>query len=119
MQSTFKRYGQIVKLKPDRIREYEDLQAGASPLLQNRLSQEAYNTPYLKVEILDAYFEYIRKCFNTEIEKIAANPRIQKWYNVHKTCILSGKNGQEGERWAKIKVKEIFHQSYQSLKSVK
>jgi L-rhamnose mutarotase len=105
-----KRYGQIIKLKPGRIKEYVGLHAKVWPDVTKAIKKSNIKnySIYLKDDTLFAYFEYVGINFKTDMEEMADNPIIQKWWNVCKPCMIPVKTCKEGEWWANME--EIFHQ---------
>ena len=105
-----KRFGQIIKLKPERIEEYVELHASVWPDVTKAIEKSNIKnySIYLKDEILFAYLEYVGNNFEADMEEMAANPIIQKWWDVCKPCMLPIETRQEGEWWANME--EVFHQ---------
>jgi len=105
-----RRFGQIIKLKPDRIGAYLELHAAVWPTVAEAITKSNIKnySIYLKDETLFAYFEYVGSDFDADMAEMAANPGIQKWWDVCKPCMLPVENREEGEWWADME--EIFHQ---------
>ena len=104
-----KRYGQIIDLKPDRKEEYVKLHAEVWPEVLKRITKcniRNYSI-YLKDLTLFSYFEYVGEDFDGDMATMAADPEIQKWWDVCKPCMLPMENRAEGEWWADME--EIFH----------
>lgn len=105
-----KRYGQIIRLKPDRVEEYKELHAAVWPDVLNKITAcKIHNySIYLKDTTLFSYFEYIGEDFDADMARMAADPGIQKWWDVCKPCMLPIETREEGEWWANME--EVFHQ---------
>ena len=104
-----KRYGQIIDLKPDRKEEYVKLHSEVWPGVLKRITKcniRNYSI-YLKDLTLFSYFEYVGEDFDGDMATMAADPEIQKWWDVCKPCMLPMENRAEGEWWAGME--EIFH----------
>jgi len=104
-----KRYGQIIDLKPDRKEEYVKLHSEVWPGVLKRITKcniRNYSI-YLKDLTLFSYFEYVGEDFDGDMATMAADPEIQKWWDVCKPCMLPMENRAEGEWWADME--EIFH----------
>ena len=104
-----KRYGQIIELKPERLEEYVKLHAEVWPAVLKRITDcniRNYSI-YLKDLSLFSYFEYVGEDFEADMALMAADPEIQKWWDVCKPCMLPLENREEGEWWADME--EIFH----------
>jgi len=104
------RYGQIIKLKPERVEEYKKLHAEVWEGVTTAIAKSNIKnySIYLKDEILFAYFEYHGSQFEKDMAEMADNPVIQKWWGVCKPCMIPVENREEGEWWANME--EIFHQ---------
>jgi L-rhamnose mutarotase len=105
-----RRFGQIIKLKPERIGEYVELHAAVWPAVAKAITRSHIKnySIYLRDETLFGYFEYVGSDFDADMAEMAANPGIQKWWDVCKPCMLPVENREEGEWWADME--EIFHQ---------
>lgn len=105
-----KRYGMMIKLKPDKIEEYMELHAAVWSEVAMAISNSNIKdySIYLKDETLFSYFEYIGNSYEADMEEMAANPIIQKWWDVCKPCMIPIETREEGEWWANME--EIFHQ---------
>ena len=104
-----KRYGMVIKLKPDRIDEYKRLHAAtwAGILEAITVSNIKNYSIYLKDDLLFSYFEYTGNDYNEDMEAMAEKEVIQKWWDVCKPCMLPIQSREEGEWWANME--EIFH----------
>lgn len=105
-----KRFGQIIKLRPERIKEYTELHASVWPDVAEAITKSNIQnySIYLKEETLFAYLEYVGDDFEADMKEMADNPIIQKWWGVCKPCMLPIETREEGEWWANME--EIFHQ---------
>ena len=82
------RYGMVIEVKPDKIKEYKKLHAAVWPDVLKKITEcniRNYSI-YLKDNTLFSYFEYIGNDFNADMEKMAADPTTQKWWDVCKPC---------------------------------
>jgi L-rhamnose mutarotase len=104
-----KRYGMVIKLKPDRIEEYKRLHAAtwAKVLVAITESNIKNYSIYLKDDLLFSYFEYTGTAYDTDMEAMAEKEVIQNWWDVCKPCMLPIESREEGEWWANME--EIFH----------
>ena len=104
-----KRYGMIIGINPDRVEEYKKLHAEVWPGVLSMISEcniSNYSI-YLKDNFLFSYFEYTGEDFSADMEKMAADPLTQKWWDVCKPCQLPVETRNEGEWWADME--EVFH----------
>lgn len=104
-----RRFGQIIRVKPDRIEDYERIHAAVWPevLETIRACNMRNYTIFRHGTLLFAYFEYIGSDFAADMKKMAADPKTQEWWT-HTDPMqepVEGKAG--GEWWADMKA--IFH----------
>ena len=101
-----KRFGQIAKLKQDKIEEYDTLHAAAWDGVLKTIKEcnlENYSI-YRKGDVLFAYFEYTGTDYEADMEKMAADPVTQKWWSYTKPCFIQEKPGE-----FYTDMKELFH----------
>lgn len=105
-----KRYGMVIKIKPEKIDEYKKLHTSVwTDVLKTIRNCNIRNySIYLKDDFLFSYFEYIGNDFKFDMERMAKNPVIQEWWDVCKPCQVPVENCNEGEWWANME--EVFHQ---------
>jgi L-rhamnose mutarotase len=106
-----RRFGQIIHLKPEGAAKYINLHKSENnwPGV-NRTIKEcniSNYSIYFKDDILFAYFEYTGSDFETDMQKMAADPITQKWWDTVKPLMQPVENIQPGEFWADMA--EIFH----------
>jgi len=56
---------------------------------------------------LFSYFEYVGDDYQLDMEKIAADPKTQEWWQLTDPCQESVPQAKEGEWWHRIG--EVFH----------
>jgi len=81
-------FGQIGKLKKDKIDEYCRLHENAWPDVLNTISEcnlENYSI-FLHDDLVFAYFEYIGEDYKSDMEKMARDPVTQEWWTHTKPC---------------------------------
>ncbi|MHB1177378.1 MAG: L-rhamnose mutarotase [Daejeonella sp.] len=103
------RHGSIIKVKPEKLEEYKKLHAATWPGVLERITQcniRNYSI-YYKDGFLFSYFEYTGNDFNADMDKMAADPLTQQWWDVCKPCQEPLLTRDEGEWWADME--EIFH----------
>ena len=103
------RYGMVIKVKPDKFQEYKQLHAQVWPDVLKMIKE--YNirnySIYHKDGYLFSYFEYVGDDFESDMEKMAADPTTQKWWDVCKPCQEPLDTRAEGQWWASME--EVFH----------
>ncbi len=94
-----KRYGMVIKVKPEKIEEYKKLHADVWPAVLKKISEcniRNYSI-YLIDNTLFSYFGYMGNDFNADMADMAADPTTQKWWALRKPCQLSLEKREEGE----------------------
>jgi L-rhamnose mutarotase len=104
-----KRYGMVIKVKPEKLEEYLDLHAHPWPGVLSMIHQcniRNYSI-YLKDDILFGYFEYIGDDYTADMAKMAADPITQDWWKRTDPCQEGLTTRRPGEWWAAME--EVFH----------
>jgi len=99
----------VIRVYPDKIEEYKKLHASVWPDVLMKITQcniRNYSI-YLKDNQLFSYFEYIGDDFKADMDKMAADPVTQRWWDVCKPCQEPLETISEGEWWADME--EVFH----------
>lgn len=105
-----KRYGMVIKVKPEKADEYKKLHAAVWPDVLKKIKDcniKNYSI-FLKDDYLFSYFEYTGTDFESDMKMMAADPMTQKWWDVCKPCQVPLETCNEGEWWANME--EVFHQ---------
>jgi len=104
-----KRYGSVIKIKPEKLEEYKELHANIWPDVAKMITEcniTNYSI-YHKDGFLFSYFEYAGKDFKSDMAKMAADPTTQKWWNICMPMQEPLETKKEGEWWAEME--EVFH----------
>jgi L-rhamnose mutarotase len=103
------RYGQVIKVKPEAIDQYEKVHADVWPdVLATIHACNMRNYSIFRYDTwLFAYFEYIGNDFAADMQKMAADPITQKWWEVTDAMQEPVPLHQEGDWWTAMK--EVFH----------
>jgi L-rhamnose mutarotase len=104
-----RRYGQLIGLKPEHYDEYVKAHADAWPGVLAKITEcniRNYSI-FHKDGMLFAYFEYTGDDFAADMEKMAADPRTQEWWDVMMPMQEPWPTRAEGEWWAEMQ--EVFH----------
>lgn len=105
-----KRYGMVIKVRPEKLEEYKKLHAAAWPGVLKMISDcniRNYSI-YHKDGYLFSYFEYHGADFKADMEKMAADSLTQEWWKVCIPCQEPLETRAPGEWWADME--EVFHQ---------
>ena len=110
-----KRYGSVVGINEDKIKEYKQLHAAVWPDVLGMIEAchiHNYSIYLRKLpdgkHYLFSYFEYTGSDFAADCAKMAADQSTQKWWDVCKPCHTPFEDRSDGEWWASME--EVFHQ---------
>ena len=104
-----KRYGMVLKVRPEMLQEYKRLHAAVWPEVLDMIANcniSNYSI-YHKDGYLFSYFEYTGDNFEADTAKMAADPKTQQWWSLCKPCQQPLETRAEGEWWATME--ELFH----------
>lgn len=107
------RYGQIIKLKPEKYDEYKRLHAETWPevLATIHAANMRNYSIYHYGGFLFAYFEYIGDDFDADMAKVASDPKTHEWWALTDPCqqpVEGNSSGSiEGNWWHPME--ELFH----------
>lgn len=104
-----KRYGMVIRVRPEKYEEYKRLHAAAWPDVLKMIRQcniRNYSI-YEKDGYLFSYFEYAGDNFDADMAKMAADPVTQRWWSFCKPCQQPLVTAKPGEWWAEME--ELFH----------
>jgi L-rhamnose mutarotase len=104
-----KRYGSVIKVRPEAITEYKRYHASVWPdiLKTIRKCNIRNYSIYLKDDFLFGYFEYHGADYKADMAKMAADPRTQEWWAVMMPMQQPLDTRKKGEWWAEME--EVFH----------
>ena len=109
-ESAPRRYGMVLKVKPDRIEEYKEYHVEIWPGVAKMITDcniTNYSI-YLKDGYLFSYFEYVGDDFEADMAKMAADSVTQEWWDIMMPMQDPLPTRKEGEWWAEME--EVFHQ---------
>ena len=109
MQTKIKRYGQIIKVKPDKLDYYRELHANPWPCVLDKISEcniRNYSIFLGPNQLLFAYFEYTGNDFEQDMKKMAADECTQRWWKETSPCQESMSDNPL-EWW--LNMEEVFH----------
>jgi len=104
-----RRYGSLIKVKPEKLEEYKDLHADVWPevLKMIRVCNIRNYSIYYKDGFLFSYFEYIGEDYDRDMQKMAVDPVTQDWWKLTDPCQEPLETRKPGEQWASME--ELFH----------
>ena len=104
-----KRYGMVIHVRPEKLEEYKKYHAKVWPEVMDMIKQcniRNYSI-YHKDGYLFSYFEYTGDDFDADMEKMAAHPKTQEWWEIMKPMQVPLDTRKEDEWWAEME--EVFH----------
>lgn len=104
-----KRFGQTIKLKPEGAAEYIKQHQAVWLGVLNKIKEcniSNYSI-FVRDKLLFAYFEYMGDNFDIDMQKMAAHPETQRWWDVVKPLMQPMETAEPNEFWADME--EIFH----------
>ena len=104
-----KRFGSVIKVRPERLEEYRRYHAAVWPEVLKTITDcniKNYSI-FLKDDYLFGYFEYHGNDIKADWAKMAACPHTQKWWAVMEPMQQPLDTRAEGEWWADME--EVFH----------
>jgi L-rhamnose mutarotase len=104
-----KRFGQVIRLKPEGAEEYIRHHKAVWPGVLAKIKEcniSNYSI-FVKGHLLFAYFEYTGKDYASDRKKMAAHEETQRWWEVVKPLMEPVATAGPEEFWADME--EIFH----------
>ncbi len=104
-----KRYGSVIKVRPEKLEEYKKLHAAVWPdvLKMIRACHIRNYSIFYRDGYLFSYFEYYGDDFKADMARMAADPTTQKWWEHCKPCQQPVESAKKDEWWADTE--EVFH----------
>ena len=104
-----KRYGQVIKVRPEKEAYYRELHANTWKGVLDTITEcniRNYSI-FLRDGYLFAYFEYVGDDYEKDMEKMAECPITQDWWVECEPCQQPLETRNQGEWWATME--EVFH----------
>jgi len=103
-----RRFGQVIKVKPEKLEYYKELHAHPWPCVLEKIREANIRnyTIFQQDTLLFAYFEYIGTDFDADMKKIAADTCTQRWWRETDPCQES--LSPNGQSWW-LNMVEVFH----------
>ena len=104
-----KRYGQIIRVLPEKLEEYKELHKNVWPdvLEQIHRSNIRNYTIYYNDGLLFSYYEYIGDDYEKDMEAMAADKTTQEWWKLTSPCQAPLDTAPPGEFYRIAE--EVFH----------
>jgi L-rhamnose mutarotase len=107
--SPVRRFGQVIRVRPEAIEEYERLHADTWPTVLaaiQRANIRDYSI-YRHEGLLFASFRYVGDDFDADMAGMAADPEIQRWWARTDAMQEPFPERESGAWW--LTLREIFH----------
>ncbi len=103
-----RKYGQIIKVKPEKLAYYKKLHKNPWPEVLKMIHQCNIRNYVIfhHGSYLFAYFEYVGENFEADMKKMAADQITQKWWKETDPCQESVEGTEAGEWWCNME--EVF-----------
>ena len=104
-----KRFGQVIKIKPEGKEQYMKYHANPLPGV-NEMIKECHLKNYsifIRGDYMFSYFEYDGEDYDADMQKMAEDPATQHWWSLVKTLMQPLDDRKEGEFWSDMT--EIYH----------
>ncbi|MFC2158177.1 L-rhamnose mutarotase [Acidobacteriota bacterium] len=104
-----KRYGQIIKVKPEKLAEYKKLHQAVWPEVLSKIKECHIRnyTIFYRDGCLYSYFEYIGSDYEYDMRRMAEDSITQEWWKLTDPCQQPIETAVKGERWSPMQ--EVFH----------
>ena len=103
------RFGQLGKLKKDKIEEYIELHAATWPGVLKTITEcnlQNYSI-FLHGDLVFSYFEYVGEDYEADMAKMELCPHTQRWWTHTKPCFVKYSIRPDSEFYADMK--QIFY----------
>ena len=104
-----KRFGQIIGVKQEHLASYKKYHSEVWPEINRKISEcniTNYSIFY-RDGLLFAYFEYIGEDYDSDMKKMADDPKTQEWWAIMMPMQQPIESRAEGEWWANME--ELYH----------
>ena len=104
-----KRFGMVIRLRPEMEQQYRDLHADAWPDVLAKI-QECNIRNYtivLRDGLLFSYYEYVGDDYEADMAKMGEDETTRKWWKLTDPCQQPVDSAEPGQWWAPME--EVFH----------
>jgi len=103
------RFGQLIKVKPEKLEYYKQLHANPWPCVLEKLKEcniQNYSIFLTPDNHLFAYFEYVGNNFEADMKKMAEDRCTQRWWKETDPCQEPVSNNPD-QWW--LNLEEVFY----------
>ena len=104
-----KRFGEVIKVKPEKFEEYKKLHDNIWPGIVEKIHKANMTnfTIFYRDGYLFKYFEYVGDDFEGDMKKLGEDEENIRWLMCTDPCQEPIDSAKDGEWWAGLE--EIFH----------
>ena len=104
-----RRFGQVIGVKQEHFARYRKYHAEVWPgvLATIKICNIRNYSIFHKDGKLFAYFEYTGSDFESDMAKMAADPKTREWWDIMEPMQIPDETRAPGEWWASME--EVFH----------
>lgn len=113
-EQSVQRFGSVIGIKPEKIDYYKQLHANPWPSICQAITTanlRNYSIYLTQLEdgkwYLFAYVEYTGSDFQADMQELASNAEVKRWWKETDPCQIALEGRKEGEWWKSIE--EVFH----------
>lgn len=94
--SDMKRYGSVIRVRPEKLEEYKKLHAEVWPGVRRMIAECGLRnySIYYKDGFLFSYYEYVGDDYAADMAKMAADPETQRWWAVCRTVPATARHSR-------------------------
>jgi L-rhamnose mutarotase len=117
MENIQRRYGSLIKVKPEYEERYIILHKHAFPGVLKQIHDSGIRnySIFLREGILFSYFEYVGEDFAGDMERMGQDETTREWWKLTDPMQEPFETRKEGEWWASLD--EIFHFGHKQVPS--
>ncbi len=104
-----KRYGSVIRVRPEKLKEYKLLHANAWPDVLAMIKEcniQNY-TIFYRDGVLYSYYEYTGTDYDSDMARMSADQVTQDWWKLCNPCQQPVDTASPSEWWAPLE--EVFH----------
>lgn len=103
------RFGEVIKVKPEKYEEYRKLHDNIWPEIVSLLKEANIQnfTIFYRDQYLFKYFEYVGEDYEADMKKLSEEEDNLRWLSFTDACQEPVDSAEEGVWWAPME--QIFH----------
>ncbi len=107
--NTPRRFGMVLRVRPEKFEEYKRLHAAVWPEVLERITASKIKnySIYHKEGWLFSYFEYWGDDFEADMKLVAADVATRRWWSIMEPMQIPLPSREPQEWWARME--EVFH----------